>query len=705
MTTALPTPALTTLPYFGFLRRELAPTPGRWRATLRLTLACLVCTIPIMAFHLQQPLIVMVGFFAIAKEDTTTTLLGSLLAFIGITLGCGILLLYFICALDLTWLRVLGVPVFIGLGLLINRMVTIGPLGWGIGIPLALGMTVPDTVTSTDYISKYPFYLWWSWTLGLLINLAVQHLFNPLTGQSVLAEALTSRIGAVEDLLRRLAAGEKSSPQTSGLAAFALAGVAKPLQQLKMFGAIEPWLRQHHAEMRAQFVLADRLMTAAAVLEFHAVGGLEVPVRTRLLGVASACARWRTAIEEHRPPEIPTVPVSRATAVSHVALPSLAEMERVVELMPFAFPGRELPEELKPAPNQARGGSLAPDAFTNPEYLQFAIKGALAGFICYLIFTLTSYPGIYTSVITCIVCSLSTIGAGLQKGVLRLCGAALGGLFGLIALMYVFPHIDSLGAFWFPFGAVTALAAYVNFGSPRIAYCGLQISVAFYKCVLQSYGPYTELRVVRDRLVGSALGLAVFGLINDHLWPVRALESTRGKLASVLHTLARLAGLPDANDLAPQLTEAYTLRLQIYQDLGDLRQLFESAKFEPGAPRRERLEVIGDTAQMLFLHQLAIIQHHPDLRPSSVPEPLRAASARFRASLAELLQNLADRVEGKPERPMPDLPAELAKLEQAVATQMEAATDATLAAQIRARLVLYQEVTRIATKLTGLPTT
>jgi len=93
------------------------------------------------------------------------------------------------------------------------------------------------------------------------------------------------------------------------------------------------------------------------------------------------------------------------------------------------------------------------------------------------------------------------------------------------------------------------------------------------------------------------------------------------------------------------------------------------------------------------------------LRPSSVPEPLRAASARFRASLAELLQNLADRVEGKPERPMPDLPAELAKLEQAVATQMEAATDATLAAQIRARLVLYQEVTRIATKLTGLPTT
>src|SRR5262249_38627500 len=203
----------------------------------------------------------------------------------------------------------------------------------------------------------------------------------------------------------------------------------------------------------------------------------------------------------------------------------------------------------------------------NPEYLHFAIKGALAGFICYLIFTLGAYQGIYTSVVTCVVCSLSTIGASVQKGTLRLAGSAVGGGLGVVTLVYIFPHLDSIGGFWLPFAAVTGLAAYVTFCGPAISYGGYQIGLAFYKCVLQNYGPYTELRVVRDRLIGILLGLAVFGLINNKLWPVKALGGTRAKLASALRALAKLAGLPDeTKELTSRLAEAYALRLQAYQD-------------------------------------------------------------------------------------------------------------------------------------------
>ena len=584
---------------------------------------------------------------------------------------------------------------------MINRIITIGPLGYGIAVPMALGMTVPDSVSSVEYINRYPFYLWSAWTLGLLVNLAVQYLMNPQKAQSVLVRGLTTRLEAVEGLLRRLVAGEKPDSKPSAIAQFALMGVVDPLHQLKMSGAIEPWLKKNHAEVRAQFILVDRLVTAAAVLEFQGIGSTGESVKKRLQQVADACARWRTAIKNNRPPEIFTANAENGSATSEQeALPSLAEMERVVELMPFTFPGRKLPEELKPSPNQDKGGALVPDAFTNPEYVQFATKGALSGFICYLIFTLTSYPGIYNAVITSIVCSLATIGASLQKATLRFAGAAVGGALGLISLMYIFPHLDSLGGFWFPFGAATALAAYVNFGSPRIAYCGFQISLAFNKCVLQGYGPYTELRVVRDRLIGIVLGLVVFGFINNHLWPVKALDTTRAKLASILRLLAKLTGLPDGNNHAPQMAEAYALRLQMYQDLGTLRQLFESSKFEPGAPQRERLEAMDNTAQMLFLHQLAIIQHRPDIRPSAVPEPLRAASAKFRATLADLLLNLSDRVEGKSEHPVPDLPSALAELEQAVTAQIKTVTDANVVRQIRARLTLYQEAVPIAMKLT-----
>jgi multidrug resistance protein MdtO len=684
----------------------MVPTPGRWQATLRITLACLACTIPIMTFHLKEPLMVIIGMFMVTREDISTTLLGTILAILGATVACGLLLLYFMCALDLTWLRVLCVPAFIALGLLMIRVVNPPVFGLGLAVILGFGLTIPDTISDTETLNRVPFYYCWAWTLGLLVNLAVQWLLNPETSQSVLLRGLTTRLDAVEKLLRRLAASEPADPKHSSLVPLALTGVAEPLHLLQVAGAVEPWLKKNHVEVRAQFILVDRLVTAAAVLECQGIGSTSESARKRLQQVADACARWRTAIEKHCPPEIFTAAAgSGAAGAEQDALPSLAEMERVVELMQFTFPGRELPEELKPAPKQDKGGILAPDAFTNPEYIHFAIKGALAGFICYLIFTLSAYPGIYTAVITCVVCSLSTVGASLQKGILRFAGAAVGGALGVISLMYIFPQLDSLGGFWFPFGASMALAAYVTCGSPRISYCGFQICLAFCKCVLQTYGTYTELRVVRDRLIGIALGLVVFGIINSRLWPVTALGNMRAKLASILRTLAKLAGLPDTDkDHGLRLTEAYALRLQVYQNFGAFRELLESSKFESGAEQRGRLETIGNTAQALFLYQIAIIQHRSDLRPSSVPEPLHAASAKFRLTLAEVLLNLADRVEGKPERLMPDLPSALAELEKTVATEIKHVSDTNVAAQVRARLTLYQEAVPFVMKLMNLRT-
>src|SRR5262245_25445300 len=100
-----------------WLRDELKPTPSRWRATLRITLACVAASWPVMAFHLHLALIVMILMFLITKEETTTTLLGTVLGLLGTTIGCALLLLTYICFADLTWLRVLLVPTFIALGL------------------------------------------------------------------------------------------------------------------------------------------------------------------------------------------------------------------------------------------------------------------------------------------------------------------------------------------------------------------------------------------------------------------------------------------------------------------------------------------------------------------------------------------------------------------------------------------------------------
>ena len=162
-------------------------------------------------------------------------------------------------------------------------------------------------------------------------------------------------------------------------------------------------------------------------------------------------------------------------------------------------------------------------------------------FICYFLFIGFDYPGIYTSVITCFVVSLSTIGASNQKGILRFGGAAVGGVMGLFALVYLFPNMDTIGGFWLVFGAGTAVAAWANFGTPRISYGGYQIGLAFYKAILQGFGPALSATVVRDRLIGVFFGLIVFGIVEHVLWPVRARDALRARLAEMLRLLADLA--------------------------------------------------------------------------------------------------------------------------------------------------------------------
>jgi len=693
------------------LRDELRPTPGRWRATLRITLACVVASWPVMAFHLHVALLVMILMFLISREETTTTLLGTVLGIIGVTIGCGMLLLTYICFADLTWLRVLLVPTFIALGLFLNRILTLGPLGSAIGLPLALGMVVPDVIPSTEFLTRFPFYVWWAAVLGLSVNLVVQYLLNPERAQSVLTRGLTSRLEAVETVLLRLA-GDQTGHATGSLRALAIEGAAEQLHLLKLASAAEPFLKKHHAGVGMQIILVDRLVTAASVLEEQGVHLPDDALATRLRRIAGAVAAWRQAILERRWPRFqePVDVPSQSLGVP----PMLLEMERVLHLLSEAEKGT--PDELKGFPTVPKGGAVVADAFRNPEYVHFAIKGALAGFICYLIFTLSAYQGIYTSVVTCVVCSLSTIGASAQKGILRFAGSAVGGGLGVLTLVCIFPYLDSIAGFWFPFAVVTGLAAYVTFSGPSLSYGGYQIGLAFYKCVLQSYGPYTELRVVRDRLIGIVLGLTVFGLISNWLWPVKALETTRAKLASALRTLAKLAGLPDENkDPTPRLAEAYELRLQAYQEFRAVQELLRGARFEPGDELRRKLAAISSNAQRVLLYLLAIIQHRADLRPEVVPEPLRMASSRFRALLADELQILAARALGNAgangartlvrrnvgvtNRSQQDLPAALIELEQSVASQTNRITDSDVAAQVRARLALYQDAVPIVMEI------
>src|SRR5262249_50588225 len=65
---------------------------------------------------------------------------------------------------------------------------------------------------------------------------------------------------------------------------------------------------------------------------------------------------------------------------------------------------------------------------SNVEAIQFGLKGALAASTCYVLYQALNWPGISTCVVTTLLVAQSSFGAGLQKSLLRLMGATLGGV-------------------------------------------------------------------------------------------------------------------------------------------------------------------------------------------------------------------------------------------------------------------------------------
>ena len=335
-------------------------------------------------------------------------------------------------------------------------------------------------------------WLWCCITIGLSVNAGVQLLLSPGDPLMLLRRELDTRLLAVEHGLRRLAGSVRVEPPPVSLNTLGIAGMSRPLALLKSASMIHRWARERREELAAIITLVDRLVTSAIALEEVAPLLKGEIHRERLLKVADACDRTRRAFAELRLPRVSDW-IRLATQPAAAALSPLADMERTLDEIALALPGRFKDSGESGAESTEKLRLFLPDAFTNPEHVRFAVKGALAAFICYVIFVGFDYRGIYTSVITVLVVSLSTIGASNQKGVLRFGGAAVGGGMAMISLMYLFPNVETIGGFWLIFGAGTAVAAWATFGTPRISYGGYQVGLAFYKAVFQGFGPVLSL--------------------------------------------------------------------------------------------------------------------------------------------------------------------------------------------------------------------
>jgi hypothetical protein len=169
---------------------------------------------------------------------------------------------------------------------------------------------------------------------------------------------------------------------------------------------------------------------------------------------------------------------------------------------------------------RSRAPLLVPDAFSNPEYGRFALKGCLAGLLCYVLDSSVAWPVIMGACAeTCIVVARPlSAGAGTRNERLFVSVTALilGGVvlgFGLHGLLL--PFVDSITSFILQFAVIAALAAWVATSSPRLAYAGTLGAMGFFFPMVQRFAPNPPLARSGAFMLDLVLALLAFWLVLD----------------------------------------------------------------------------------------------------------------------------------------------------------------------------------------------
>ncbi len=530
-------------------------------------------------------------------------------------------------------------------------------------------ISIPLWDQQTTAENKVEGTLWavWTITVASLITAGVELVFAALRPSDDLLRSLDERLTAVEEVLRSFAAGgtvqEKAADRIAGLALLGTSRLRRVLQRSA------PSTNEAE-QMGATVALVGRLVDIAATLK-----ALDIQVsdndRKRIQVLADNVAHIRADLVAERIPRL--LSTAGENDMAH-AIPLLQEMERTVSMIPEVFTG-SLPISVfgpEPQPESSPERFFVPDAFSNPHHLTFGLRGCLAASLCYVTYNLLAWPGISTSVTTCLLTALTTVGASRQKQVLRFTGALAGGAIGMASQVLILPNLDSIYGFTLLFLAVTVIAAWITTSGPRLSYFGVQLAVAFYLINLVEFKIQTSLAVARDRVVGILLGLLAMWLVFDQLWGTSAAAEMRRTFISVLRSLAQLAKEPLTNNLRAAIERSYSLREAINRGFNQVRALGDGVLLEFGPSRAQdlvtRSQIIRWQSQlrMIFITRVSLLKYRLELPGFELPEQVRLAQREFDDCLADTLNGMAARMEGSGKQGMERLESALTRLEETI---------------------------------------
>jgi multidrug resistance protein MdtO len=676
--------------FWGFLKTELSPYPGRAWVVARVTIAATLVMLVIMTFQIPNGFLGAIFTLFLSRENPTATLVAgfkAIAAFMLATLYTLVGAAMFV-ADPLTHFLGVGVSLFVSFFLISVTNDYGTAVAFGFTIAGAIPLWDRNTLNINDRVSN-TLWLGGVVAIGIVISVIVEYVFRRVHPALDLTEGIESRLHTVETVLRRAAAEQPlDSASIKSLALYSSVGTAR-LRRL----IIRSQYSQHFkAQLGTAVALLGQLVDVAANFQrsleerAKAAGSQDLAPHTDVADLAShidaadkaRCQRLADAIDQlgkalaaKRLPER----IQRPAQPEPSHLPFLSAMERIVALMPDAFSGSSTVQELATAPLDEEQPTrfFARDAFSNPAHVQFAVRGTMAAMATYIIYTAIDWPGLSTSIATCIITALSTIGSSRQKQFLRLGGVIVGGIIiGFGAQIFVLPYLDSIAGFTLLFMAVTALSSWIATSSPRLSYLGVQLALAFYLINLQEFTIQTSLSIARDRVFGVLLGLMSMWLIYDRLWQKNALDEMQRLFARNLEMFAELTEQLLVKDQIKAIRRIRQLRDQLNAGFPAVSTQADAVLFEFGPSRQRQLQIREDfrrwqpSIRTLLQVQIASVQYLVNKPLSNLPHPIAQAGVAFEKDVAQVMHAMASEASGKPVGGVPDISISAAQFQEAI---------------------------------------
>ena len=691
--------------FWQFLKTELAPYPGRAWVVGRMTIAATIIMILVMTFRIPFGFQGAIYTFFLSRESLRATLMSGIRIAIvaAIASAYALVTIAMLVADPLTHFLWIATALF--LIFFVIRIVPDYGLALAFGFTLAVAIPIWDqaTVSVNDRVENT---LWLAFTvmMGSAVTVAVEYVFRRVHPITELEHAIDSRLAAVEELLRQIAAEQPVSEKLEkDLTLYSALGISRMRRQLLRSGYPQEFI----ARMNVAVALLGRLSDLASSMR-----ALRVPQcvtvqpsdRERCARLADRITQMRQSLRQQKFPPVADIPSQSQPS----GLPLLPEMEITVALIPHAFSGsRSLDDLFRPPPllDQARARLIVPDAFSNPEHLKFAIRGGLAALLAYVVYQSVNWTGISTAMITCVATALTTIGSSRQKQFLRLGGVLVGGvIFGFGAQVFVLPYVNSIVGFTLVFAIVTAVSAWIGTATPRLSYLGVQVALAWYLINLQEFTIQSSLAVARDRVVGTLLGLTCMWLVFDRLWVKDALQEMQEAFCGNLRLLAELMEPRRRGDVLEVAKRVVDLRDQINDRFNTVRAQADAILFEFGPARQRKLAMRDDFRRwqspisILAQVQITFLQYFFEERFPELPQPIADAEAAFERDMAAIARAMADDTAGLASSVVPDIQASAQRLQQEIKKYYET-TGAPVPPPLLDMMTLTQNLASVAAPL------